>query len=132
MFTTVLLGFVIAAPDSPGGWPELFPELTNYTRKFEPLVVAKGEKPETYSQSAKYDWNGGRFETITVTLARDPAFKEKYSAEAVKKGKLAAEVLEINKKPAYLWSPDEGDGIQKVKRQLVIVLADDKILMLEQ
>ncbi|MBA4064013.1 MAG: hypothetical protein C0501_09935 [Isosphaera sp.] len=125
--------FAAAAADTPGGWPDLFPELGNFSRAVSPPVVAKGEKPAAWSQSAKYEWLGGRFEVLTVTVARDPAFRERYAAEAVKKGKPAPEAVEVNKKRAYLWDKlAGGDDLEKVSRRLVVVLADDTVLTVEQ
>jgi hypothetical protein len=120
----------VAADDKPGGWPELFPALGNFSRTVTPPMAAKGEKPATYSQAATYEWTGGRFEVITVTLARDPKFKDKYSAEAMKKEK--AEKLEINKKTAYLWDRMKADDLDKVNRRLVVLLADDKVMEIAQ
>jgi hypothetical protein len=131
MFATILLSLVNCTADTPAEWLDLFPHLENFTRKFEPVVVAKGDKPEVYSQAARYDWNGGRFEIITFTIARDPAFKEKYAADTVK-GKPMPEALELNKKLAYLSSSDGAKGRDLVNKRLVVVLADDKILILEQ
>jgi hypothetical protein len=124
---------LLTATDNSGGWPELFPALGNFDRKVAPPVVAKGEKPEVYSQATRYEWMGGRFEILTVTVARDPAFKEKYAADAMKKAKPAPETLEVNKKPAYLWDKLAGENdLVNVNKRLVVVLAEDKILMVEQ
>jgi hypothetical protein len=131
MFAALSL-FAAAAADTPGGWPDLFPELGNFSREVSPPVVAKGEKPAAWSQTAKYEWTGGRFEVITVTVARDPGFKEKYAADAVKKTKPAPEAVEVNKKRAYLWDLGPADALDKVSRRLVVVLADDTVLMVEQ
>ena len=119
-----------AGDDKPGGWPELFPELGNFSRTVDAPKVAKGEKPGAYSQAVTYEWTGGRFEVITVTLARAPAFKDKYAAEAMKNEK--AEKLEVSKKPAYLWDRMKADDLEKVNRRLVVILADDKVLTIEQ
>ena len=128
-----LLSFCALAADNPGGWPELFPTLGNFDRKVAAPVVAKGDKPETYSQATTYEWLGGRFEILTITIARDPAFKEKYAAEAVKKMKPAPEAVEVNKKRAYLWDKLAGENdLKNVNKRLVVVLADDKILTVEQ
>jgi hypothetical protein len=124
----LLLPTLIAA--DPKGWDELYPELGNFSRKVESPKIAKGEKPTVYSQSTVYEWLGGRFEVLTITLARDPAFKEKYSAEAMKKEK--AEKIEVNKKIAYFWDRMKADELEKVNAKLVVILAADKILMIEQ
>lgn len=133
MLATLVLGLarlVPAADEKVGGWPELFPELGNFSRKVEVPKVAKGDKPAVYSQSVEYEWMGGRFEVLTVALARDAKFKEQYSAEAMKKEK--AEKLEVNKKPAYFWDRMKPEELEQVNRKLVVVLADDKVLIVEQ
>ncbi|MBY0457537.1 MAG: hypothetical protein K2V38_09390 [Gemmataceae bacterium] len=127
----VLASFA-AADDPPGGWPDLFPKLDNFGRKVEAPKVEKGEKPTVYSQSASYEWLGGRFEAYTITLARDPKFKEKYTPEAMKKENPAPEVMEINKKPAYMWDFKKADKLTEVNCRLVVVLADDKVIVIEQ
>lgn len=126
------LALLVATADDPGGWPELFPALPNFDRKVAAPVVAKGDKPETYSQATTYEWMGGRFEVLTITLALDPAFKTQYADDAVKKLKPAPEAVEVNKKRAYLSDRMKADELDKVNRTLVVVLADDKILKIEQ
>ncbi len=117
-----------AAPDK--GWETLFPKLQNFDRKIGEPSTEKGDKPAKYGQSVVYEWMGGRFEVLTITLARDPKFKDQYSAEAMKKEK--AEKLEINKKTAYLWDRMKADDLDKVNRRLVVLLADDKVLEITQ
>lgn len=130
MLASIVLGLsFIAADEKPGGWPDLFPELGNFSRKIYPPATTK-DNDKRYSQASVYEWLGGRFEVLTVTVARDPAFKEKYSAEAMKKEKAGS--LEVNKKRAYLWDRMKTDELDKVNRRLVVVLADDKVLMIEQ
>ena len=130
MLTSFLVALSTLTAAAPKGWDDLFPELGNFGREVGPPKVAKGEKPTVYSQTATYTWMGGRFEVLTVTLARDPAFKEKYSAAAMKKEK--AEKLDVNKKSAYLWDRMKADDLEAVNRRLVVVLADDKVLVVEQ
>ncbi len=127
--SVVLLCTSLTAADIPGGWDELFPSLPNFGRKVEVPKVEKGEKPTAYSQSANYDWMGGRFEAFTITLARDPQFKTQYAADAMKKEKV--ETLEVNKKTAYLWDLKPAK-FNDLSRRLVVALADDKILIVEQ
>jgi len=132
MFPIMAL-FALAAADSPGGWPELFPALGNFDRKVNAPVVAKGDKPTVYSQSARYEWLGGRFEILTITLARDAAFKEKYAPAAVKGAKPAAKEIEVGKKRALLWENLAGpDDLKNVNKRLVVILADDRVLTVEQ
>jgi hypothetical protein len=131
MIATVLLSGVMLIPAAdPKGWDELFPTLGNFDRKVSAPKVEKGDKPTVYSQSTTYEWLGGRFEILTVTIARDPKFKEQYSVEAMKKEKV--ESLEVDKKRAYLWDRMKADDLDKVNRKLVVVLADDKVLIIEQ
>lgn len=136
MFAALVLGLTSTASDMPGGWPELFPSLPNFDRKMNaPTPVPKPKKdkePERYAQSARYEWLGGRFEVLTITLARDPDFKERYAAETVRKLKPAAKELEINKKRAYLWDREKAGEFDKVNRWLVVVLTDDRVLIVEQ
>jgi hypothetical protein len=128
--TIILLCAPVIAADDPGGWPELFPKLGNYGLKVEAPKAGAGEKPKVYSQSGRYDWLGGRYEVVTITVARDPAFKEKYSAEAMAKEK--KEKNEINKRATYLWTFSREKDIQKVTNRLVVVLAEDKVITIEQ
>jgi len=123
---------LLAAADAPGGWPELFPKLGNFSQVASPPMVAKGDKPEVYSQSVKYDWMGGRFEVITITVSRDPKIKARYTAEAFKKSDPSPQSFEVNKKPAWVWNFDKIDKLEQVRKRLVVVLADDTLLMLEQ
>ncbi len=99
-----------------------------YTTKVQKAEVGKGEKPESYSQSCTYTATDPNLpaETLTVTLARDPAFKEKYAADALKREKTPPKELKVAKHQAYLW--DLGDN----KKRLVVVLADDKVVVAEQ
>ncbi|MBM3979471.1 MAG: hypothetical protein FJ304_04160 [Planctomycetes bacterium] len=131
MFTAITLSLcTVAAGDKVGGWPELFPELQNFERKVAAPVVAKGEKPAAYSQATTYEWLGGRFEVLTVTIAHDPAFKVKYTAEAMKKAKY--EKLEVSKRTAYQWDRMKSEMLDTVNKRLVVILADDKVLIVEQ
>jgi len=132
MFATLLLSGSLLVAADPGGWDALFPTLGNFDRKVSPPKVEKGDKPTVYSQTATYEWLGGRFEILTITLARDPKFKEQYSAEAMKKEKPAPESLEVNKKHAYFWDRMKAEDLDKVNCRLVVVLADDKVLIIEQ
>jgi len=114
-------------------WPGVFIELGNYIARYESPVVEKGEKPTKYQQRARYDWSGGRFEVIEITLARDPAFKDRYSAEVMKKEKTPPKEVEINKKKAWLWEfqPEQGK-LDKVVKRLVVLLDVEKAIIIEQ
>lgn len=130
MLTAIVLALSSLAAAPGKGWEPLFPELQNFDRKVGVPSIDKGDKPAKYGQSVVYEWMGGRFEVLTITLARDPKFKDQYSAEAMKKEK--AEKLEVNKKTAYLWDRMKADDLDKVNRRLVVVLADDKVLEITQ
>jgi hypothetical protein len=130
MFAIALL--LLVAADDTGGWPDLFPTLGNFDRKVAAPVVARGEKPAVYSQATTYEWLGGRFEVITITLARDPAFKKKYAAATIQQTKPIPEVLKLNEKTAYLWDYMKPEELEKVNRRLVVVLADDRVIVIEQ
>jgi hypothetical protein len=113
-------------------WPDVFVKMSPmYRVTYDRPIVAVGEKPEVYSQKATYDWTGGRLEAIYITLARDPAFKDKYSSEAIMKQKNAPMPLDINKKKAWLWTYGPEDK-SKVGKRLVVVLEDDKVIIIEQ
>lgn len=130
MVTSTLLFLSSLVAADAKGWDTLYPELGNFSCKLETPKIAKGDKPAVYSQSAVYEWLGGRFEILTITLARDPKFKEQYSADAMKKEK--AEKLEVNKKTAYKWDRMKAEELDKVNCKLVVLLADDKVLIIEQ
>jgi uncharacterized protein (TIGR03067 family) len=113
------------------GWEKLFIEVSNYSRTVNAPI--KGFKPEIYQQTARYDWTGGRFEQIEITLARNPAYKERYAPEAFKDQKNPPKEVEINKKRAWLWQPkDDSSKLDRVACSLVVVLSDDKVIIFEQ
>jgi hypothetical protein len=127
----LLLGFALATPAAdPKGkdYGTLFPAIPGlYKTKIDKPEVGKGDPPEVYSQLCTYTCNEPNVtETLTVTIARDPAFKEKYSADALKKEKAPPKEVKVGKKNGYLW--DLGDN----KKRLVVVLADDKAVIAEQ
>ena len=99
------------------GWPGIFPEGFMYIRHFE---KPKAEK-QSWQQSARYEWSGGRAETIRVTLLRDAAEAKKYQfddknppPEGVKKGKAGAHLS---------WEYPAG--------KLVIDLGKDRLMILD-
>ncbi len=119
------------AAETAAGWPGVFPEMTNYQRTFTAPVIAKDKS--SYRQTARYDWMGGRFEMLEVTVARDPAFKEKHTPEALKKEKNPPKEVEVGKKKAWLWSmPAEPGKLDQVTGRLVVVLDADKALIIER
>jgi hypothetical protein len=136
-----VVGLVLSAGASAGrpqekngpAWPGVFIKLGGYVATYQRPVVGKGEKPKAYQQKAIYHWTGGRFEVLEITLARDPAFKRKYAAAALRKEKAPPKELEINKKKAWLWElPREQGKLDRIARRLVVVLDGDKALIIEQ
>jgi hypothetical protein len=79
---TLIVGAASAAQAPPArvlpGWLGVFPEVGMYSRRLE---VPKSEK-ESWQQSARYEWSGGRSEMIRVTLMRDAAEAKKYAFDA--------------------------------------------------
>jgi hypothetical protein len=133
MIATVIVGCLVCFAADAKSWDEFFPALENFGRMpATPKIEknAKDEKPVAWSQTVDYEWLGGRYEHHTITLARDAKFKEQYSAEAMKKAKY--EKLEVNKKTAYLWNREQPDKLEDVNKRLVVILADDKVLIIEQ
>ena len=108
----------------------LWPALAGYSRIKAP-VASQGNKPNTYYQKGTYDWSGGRFEQIEITLARDPAFEDKYSAKALLKEKNPPKELQVNEKKAWLWE-FPGVARNEVARRLVVILDSDKAIIIEQ
>jgi hypothetical protein len=133
MHASLILWAALAADPSPAdkppaaGWDVAFPELPNYALSYQAPVVAKGDNPTAYWQTARYEWTGNDLRVAKLTLARDPEFKTKYAAEAFKKEK-AAEV-QIGKKSGWMREP-RGVGTEQV-RELIIPLADDKAVIIE-
>jgi hypothetical protein len=128
-----------AAADEPArekkepGWPDSFVKLGGYSLTLDKPIVGEGEKPSTYQQKGTYLWTGGRAEVLEVTLARDPAFKDRYSADALKKEDPQPKELEINKKKAWLWEfARDGAKFDQVSHRLVILLDADKAIIIEQ
>src|SRR5262245_44733948 len=134
--STVLLAVFAALPaqEVKPAWAGVFPDLgVMYSATYDKPVVAKGDKPKEYRQKATYTWTGGRIAEITVTLARDPAFKQTYSEKALKKEKSPPKSVKINKKAAWQWEfPVAADKPDQVARRLVVLLADDKAIIIEQ
>jgi len=114
-------------------WPDSFIQLDGYAATYDPPVVAKGAKPAAYRQKAIYTWTGGRYEVVEITLARDPAFKKRYAPAALKKEKRPPKRLQINKKDAWQFDfPRQQGKVDQVVLRLVVLLAADKAIILEQ
>jgi hypothetical protein len=115
------------------GWFGVFPELNGYQRTFLAPVLAPARPPVAYRQTAKYEWTGGALKVLEVTLARDPAFKQKYAAEALGKEDNPPQPVRVNKRTGWLWNlgkPAEGK-LGGLAARLVVPLAEDKALVLE-
>jgi hypothetical protein len=107
------------------GWLGVFPELQGYQRTFTAPVVEK--KDAAYRQTAKYEWTGGAVRLVEVTLARDPAFKERYAEEALKKDPGAPEQVKVGERIGWLWKvAKEGDKDPwPLQARLVVPLGGD-------
>jgi hypothetical protein len=99
------------------GWPGLFPDGLNYHRRFE---KPKSDK-QSWQQSARYEWMGGRAETIRVTLLRDAAEFKRY--QFGDKNPLPFDVKKVK--------IDERVGWEFPGGKLVIDLASDRLMILE-
>jgi hypothetical protein len=132
IFGLMTIGWsALDAGKSGPGWPGLLVERPNYSIRFEKPVI--GEKADIYQQKAMYDWNGGRIDQLDVTLVRDPAIKIKYSAETMKKEKVQPSGQAINGKQTWHWIADPtATPREAVTSKLVVVLSDDKAMILEQ
>jgi hypothetical protein len=107
-------------------WAKLFPPPPpNYYIDFEPPVIAKGDNPEIYHVTGNYGWLGNDFRTASATLARDPEFKTKYSAETMVKD--GAKKITVGKKTAWVRPTKDGG---KWECELIVSLSEDKTLIL--
>jgi hypothetical protein len=131
---TLAAGAAMAAdPQKPAlpGWYGVFPELRNYNLTYQPPSVDPKAK-DVYGQTVKYDWMGGDFRVFRVTLARDPDFKKKYDPDVLKKDPAVTKST-VGKRDAWHWQlskPGEG-GIEKPNSRLVVILGDDRALIVE-
>lgn len=121
-----------ANPGPLAGWLGLFPQMDGYQRTFTaPVVTAdKDKKPVAYRQTVKYEWTGGDIRLFEVTLARDPAFKQKYAAETLRKEPKPPSEVKVGKRTAWLWQDDKAKP-GAVANRLVVPLAEDKALIVE-
>lgn len=130
MSTLTLAALLLAPAADPKtvGYAALFPTLGGmYQTTIHYPEMGKGE---VYKQTATFEWTGGRAERLNVTFARDPAFKEEYSAEARKKN--PPKEVEVGKKKGYLmWIPAD-KGKESPGPRLVVLLAADKVVIIDQ
>jgi hypothetical protein len=114
-------------PASAVGWFGIFPYHLMYGCRYEVPVIDKKRPPRVYRQTALYEWTGGRSEAYRVTLARDPAFKEKHAPDALRKLPKPPEEVKVKGDViGWLWRDD-----RKVPRRILVPLADDKALLAE-
>src|SRR5436190_608434 len=99
-FCLVLLPGRTAAQDVLAGWYGVFPELPGYQRSFQVPMIAADKK--SYRQSVKYEGTSGRIEQIEAILVRDPALKDKFSAETLKKEDRSPKEVKVGAKTAWL------------------------------
>jgi len=115
------------------GWPGVFFQMDGYIATYEKPIVGRGEKPQIYQQKVSYLWSGGRYEVVEMTLARDPEFKEKYSSQVLTKEKNPPKELEVKQKKAWQWEfAGVPKNIDQVARRLVVLLGEDKAIIIEQ
>jgi hypothetical protein len=120
-------------PEPRAGWFGVFPELAGYGRSFLAPVVAAEKQPVAYRQTARYEWLGGALKHLQVTLARDPAFKQKYAAETLRKDALAPKEVKVGTRTGWLWSLEKEAGSKpdQLAWRLVVPLAADKAVVFE-
>jgi hypothetical protein len=130
MSTLTLAALLLAPSADPKtvGYAALFPTLGGmYQTTIHNPEIGKGE---VYKQMATFEWTGGRAERLNVTFARDPAFKEAYSAAALKKS--PAKEVEVGKKKGYLMAMPADKGKESPGPRLVVVLSADKVVIIDQ
>ncbi len=120
-----------AKTEQLAGWFGVYPELAGYSRAFAKPVLTPEKKPEAYRQTAQYEWTGGAIKTLEVTLARDPAFKQKHSAESLRKEKMPPKEVKVGKRTGWLWQLEGGAKPDAVVARLVVPLGAEKALILE-
>ena len=135
----MLIGFVAPSATAlqgkrhPAGWPNLLMPRQGYELIFEKPIVEPGENPKVYQQKARYVWTGGRLDELDVTFLRDPGVAKKYSTEAMKQEKEMPSGEQIRGKQTWLWLADPTlPKPAPITSRLVIVLAPDKAVILEQ
>lgn len=126
-FLTALATVHAVQRGAPSGWADLLPPRQGYDLQFKKPTI-DGEK---YSQKAEYLWTGGRIDTLDVIFLRDPAVKDRYSDEAMKKDKHGPTGLVVNKKQTWHWIYAR-DESKEIRSKLVVILSPDKAMILEQ
>jgi hypothetical protein len=120
-------------PEPLGGWPGVFPKLLGYQRTFTAPAVEGGKEPKKYSQLVRYEWTGGAARRLEVTLARDPAFKDRHAEARLAKDPGKPRQVKVGKRTGWLWDlKKEGDKDPWALRQrLVVPLGEDRALIFE-
>jgi hypothetical protein len=117
----LVMGSDLPAQERPApnlaGWPGLCPQPFMYIRNFERPIVSK----DAWQQTTRYDWSGGRAETIRVTLMKDAAEAKRY--QFGDKNPLPKGVKKIKVDEHTAWQYEEG--------KLVIDLGKDRLMVLE-
>lgn len=116
---TALAIFAVNASQAPqpkvlAGWLGVFPDIQGYQRSFEKPKIDK----KTFQQTAKYEWTGGRIETIHVTLMRIDGDARKYLPNAAPDA--APKDVDVGKYRGRLWAG----------RLLLVPLAKDRLAIL--
>lgn len=121
--TTTAIAAENATAEPLGGWYGLFPHVHYYRQRFEAPVIEQKESTALYRQTVSYELG----ERWTVTLARDPAFKDRYAADTLRKQKDGPQEVRIQDKfTAWVWSDSE-----KRPKRAVVLLAEDKAIVAE-
>lgn len=124
--TICIATMVISAPHLVGqtakektlaGWFGVFPEAPGYHRMFE---KPKADK-KTWQQTARYEWAGGRIETMRVSLMRDEAEAKKYQFNDANPQPKDVEKIKVGERTA--WNFPDG--------KLVIDLGQDRLMILD-
>ncbi|HZZ77226.1 MAG TPA: hypothetical protein VFE62_01830 [Gemmataceae bacterium] len=114
-------GSSLSAQEKPvpylAGWPGICPHPIMYIRNFERPIVSK----ETWQQTTRYDWRGGRAETIRVTLMKDAAEAKKYQFGDKNPAPKTLAKTKVGEHTA--WQFESG--------KLVIDLGNDRLMILE-
>jgi hypothetical protein len=119
----------LAQASGLAGWFGLCPRFPDLmiARRFDPPDVGPGKEPKTYRQAVRYEWTGGHAESYKVTLARDPAFKDRHRAATLRQDPGKPEEVKIaGTFTGWLWKDDD-----KGEVRLVVPLAADKALLIE-
>jgi hypothetical protein len=117
-----------AEPAPLAGWLGLTPSLLGYAHTFAAPRIGKGDDP-AYSQDVEYDWTGGSFRHITLTLTRDPAFKEAHQPEKLARATNPPKEVRLGKRTA--WLTVVGDDDTAKSRTLLIPLAEDRAVIVK-